>query len=239
VQIEPAQQLIHRLAVAAAEDVVHLRAEPVRAHCEGVGITTGRVVRVDDKHAPSVGGEERADRQAGHAGTDHQVVEVLRACGGHPRASYRVCEHPMWACAAPSIARCAAERASGAGPNAASGRGMIKRLASCSVFLFAAACGSKGGGSDSSPCGKAALPLAGIVVLEVKDSGKDPSIMDTFERELIAECKTQRTEETAKDALLCYDKNHTAMGYRLFKACPEQPGRALVDAVVAKHGRRE
>jgi hypothetical protein len=92
---------------------------------------------------------------------------------------------------------------------------------------------------DSSPCGKAALPLAGIVVLEVKDSGKDPSIMDTFERELFAECKAQKTEDSAKDALACYDKNHGAIGYRLFKACPEQPGRALVDAVVAKHGRRE
>lgn len=62
--------------------------------------------------------------------------------------------------------------------------------------------------------------------------------MDTFERELVAECRAQKTEETAKAALDCYDQNHGAIGYRLFKACPEQPGRALVDAVVAKHGKR-
>ena len=115
---------------------------------------------------------------------------------------------------------------------------MIKWIASSVLLLGALGCGSKGSAGGSPACRKAALPLAGIVVLEVKDSGSNPSVMDTFESELVAACVAQKTDQTSKEALECYDKNQSARGYFLFKACPEPPGRALVDAVVAKHGRR-
>jgi len=98
---------------------------------------------------------------------------------------------------------------------------------------------SGGGGDDSSLCGKAAAPLAGIVVLEAKDKGSDPSIMKTFKSELIAECNAKKLEETAKDTLECYDKNASERGYFIFKKCPEEPGKALVAAVVAKHGGKK
>src|SRR5690348_9266151 len=111
---------------------------------------------------------------------------------------------------------------------------MIKRFVASSLLLLAVGCGSSKSADTSSPCGKAAAPLAGIVLLEVKHAD-DPKVLDTFQAELAGECKAQKLDETAKDALDCYDKNHDKMGYRLFKECPEQPGRALLDAVDAKH----
>lgn len=104
------------------------------------------------------------------------------------------------------------------------------------LLVALGACSQGGAGGGSSLCAKAAGPLAGIVALEAKDAGSDPGIMKTFESELTAECTAQKAEETAKDALECYDKNRSAIGYRLFKSCPEEPGKALVGAVVAKHG---
>jgi hypothetical protein len=104
-----------------------------------------------------------------------------------------------------------------------------------SVLLFALATGCGGGKAAPSACSKAASALGGIVMLEVPGVTKDPKELDRFEAELTAECKATKLEETAKEALECYDENHSKIGYRLFKACPEQPGRALIDAVVAKH----
>ncbi len=97
---------------------------------------------------------------------------------------------------------------------------------------------SGGGAGGKSLCDRGAAPLSGIVLLEVKEAGDDPAILKTFKAELAAECTAQKLEETAKDALECYDKNASAIGYRIFKACPEQPGKALIAAVVAKHGAK-
>ncbi|HEY0135839.1 MAG TPA: hypothetical protein VGB85_17260 [Nannocystis sp.] len=110
-------------------------------------------------------------------------------------------------------------------------------LAALSLTMIAGAC-SGGAAGGNSLCEKAAAPLSGIVLLEVKDAGDDPAILKTFKAELAAECTAQKTEETAKDALECYDKNASALGYRIFKTCPEQPGKALIAAVVAKHGAK-
>ena len=103
--------------------------------------------------------------------------------------------------------------------------------------MLAGAC-SGGAAGGKSLCDRSAGPLSGIVLLEVKDSDDDPAILKTFKAELAAECTAQKLEESAKDALECYDKNASAIGYRIFKACPEQPGKALVAAVVAKHGAK-
>ena len=103
--------------------------------------------------------------------------------------------------------------------------------------MLAGAC-SGGAAGGKSLCDRGAAPLSGIVLLEVKDSGNDPAILKNFKAELAAECTAQKLEESAKDALECYDKNASAIGYRIFKACPEQPGKALVAAVVAKHGAK-
>ena len=111
------------------------------------------------------------------------------------------------------------------------------QISLAALTLTIAGC-SGGAAGGNTLCAKAASPLAGIVLLEVKDAGDDPAILKTFQAELTAECVAQKSDETAKDALECYDKNSSALGYRIFKTCPEQPGKALIAAVVAKHGAK-
>ncbi len=62
--------------------------------------------------------------------------------------------------------------------------------------------------------------------------------MKTFVSELTDACVSAHADEGAEDALDCYDENHSVLGDRLFEACPPQPGKALVAAVVAKHGAK-
>ena len=101
------------------------------------------------------------------------------------------------------------------------------------AMVLVAAC-SSGKSADNSVCGKAAGPLAGIVMLETP-AKESPDDLDKLEAEVAAVCKQTKAEETAKEALECYVENAGAAGYRLFKACPEQPGKDLIAAVVAKH----
>jgi len=113
------------------------------------------------------------------------------------------------------------------------------KLSSLALFVAALVAPACSGAGGSSLCAKAAGPLAGIVVLEAKDTGDDPGIMKTFQSELTAECEAQKIEEKHKDVLECYDKNRSAMGYRLFKSCAEEPGKTLITTVVNKHGGKK
>lgn len=117
---------------------------------------------------------------------------------------------------------------------------MTKQI--CLFFIastVAAFIGCSGGGASDSLCGKAAKPLAGIVLLEAKDADGGVEILKTFESEVAAECTAKKLEETSKDALQCYVDNKGERGYFIFKKCPEEPGKALVSAVVAKHGGKK
>ena len=81
-RVEPraAQELAHRLAFAAAEDVVNLRAEAILADRERVRVAAGYVVRLDNEHAAATSrGEQRGRREAAHPGADHEIVEVAHA----------------------------------------------------------------------------------------------------------------------------------------------------------------
>lgn len=113
------------------------------------------------------------------------------------------------------------------------------------VLLFAApfAAGCKGGSAaPAGLCGEASGPLAGVAVLEVKDSPADMNegvkFVKALEGEIAAECKAKGYEESAKEALDCYAKNKGAIGYRIFKSCPPEPGKTIVAAVTAKHGTK-
>lgn len=110
---------------------------------------------------------------------------------------------------------------------------MNMKIPFAAALLAMAAC-SSGKGADNSVCGKAAGPLAGIVMLET-DAKESPDDLDKLEAEVAAVCKETKAEETAKAALECYVENKGTPGYHLFKKCPEQPGKALIEAVVAKH----
>ncbi|WP_434419699.1 hypothetical protein [Nannocystis pusilla] len=110
------------------------------------------------------------------------------------------------------------------------------KLSLAALFVAALVAPACSGGDEDSLCAKAAGPLAGIVILEAKETGDSPEIMKTLKSEVKAECQAQKLEEKHKDVLECYDKNRSAMGYRLFKTCAEEPGKTLIAAVVAKHG---
>lgn len=116
---------------------------------------------------------------------------------------------------------------------------MTKRIFFSTSFLLVAIGVACSGGANDSLCGKAAKPLAGIVLLEAKDAEGGPEILNTFESELAAECTAKKLEESTKDALQCYHDNKGERGYFIFKKCPEEPGKALVAAVVAKHGDKK
>jgi hypothetical protein len=74
-EIEPAQHLVDGLAFAAAEDVVDLSAEAIRADAEGVGVAARGVVGLAHQDPAPVGGQERGHGQPRHPGADHQLVE--------------------------------------------------------------------------------------------------------------------------------------------------------------------
>ncbi|MDC0721350.1 hypothetical protein [Nannocystis bainbridge] len=113
------------------------------------------------------------------------------------------------------------------------------KLSLAALFVAASVTSACSGGADDSLCAKAAGPLAGIVLLEAKETGDSPEIMKTLKSEVAAECQAQKLEEKHKDVLECYDKNRSAMGYRIFKSCAEEPGKTLIAAVVAKHGGKK
>ncbi len=121
----------------------------------------------------------------------------------------------------------------------------MKRPALAILLLLAplaVACGSKEStaqkedGKTSALCREVGGALDGVVILEAKDTGTGPSIMDAIAKELEAECTAQKAEEKSKAALECYSAHAKEMGYRMFKSCPQEPAKALVAAVVAKHG---
>ena len=117
---------------------------------------------------------------------------------------------------------------------------MITRITLlCASFLVAVGVACSGGGASNSLCGKASKPLAGIVLLEAKNADGGPEILKTLQSEVEAECTAKKLEETAKEALECYDTNRSERGYFIFKKCPEEPGKSLVAAVVEKRGGKK
>ncbi len=82
------QELAYRLAFAAAEDVMDLRAKSVRADGERVCVAAGDVVRLDDEDAASLCSEERARGEAAHAGTDDEIVERAQSVTNERASSF-------------------------------------------------------------------------------------------------------------------------------------------------------
>ncbi len=94
--------------------------------------------------------------------------------------------------------------------------------------------------TSSEPCAGGGEALSGIAILEVKDVPDEPEagakLVRQLKEELTAECVAKGLDKSATEALTCYEKNKGKAGYRVLKGCDEKPGRALLDAVVAKHG---
>ena len=83
---ELAQERVHALSFRAAEDAMNLCAEAVVLQREGVRVAADHVVRLDHQDASARSREQRGDREARHARSDHDVVVVAcrRARHGLP-----------------------------------------------------------------------------------------------------------------------------------------------------------
>ncbi len=81
-EAERAEQPVDRLALAAAEDVVDLRAEAEVADAEGVRVAARRVVRLEDEDLAACPREHGRGREPRHPRADHEVVHVGRRSRG-------------------------------------------------------------------------------------------------------------------------------------------------------------
>jgi hypothetical protein len=111
------------------------------------------------------------------------------------------------------------------------------KMMTCLLILTASALGCDEDPADG-PCAGASA-LSGIAVLEVKNAPDDmeegKAFVAQLSDELAAECKAKGYDESATEALGCYEKNKSRPGYRVWKGCDQKPGKELVSAVVAKH----
>mgnify|MGYP006380582259 CR=1 FL=1 len=73
-QTEPRKQALNRAALAAAEDVVNLRAEAIRPHRKGMCVAPWLIMSLQHQDLAAGLRQQRPDRKPCHARPDDEVV---------------------------------------------------------------------------------------------------------------------------------------------------------------------